>query len=77
MTNPQKVGLWSGVAVVAAVLLALPFLLGGEEDAGPSGRPAADTLTVTATPVREELLEDAILTTAHVKLSPKGERNQP
>ena len=66
LSRPQKISLWVGVAVVAAALLVVPRLWGGEAEAeAPSdgGRGGGDTLAVTVAPVSQELLEDRVTTT--------------
>ena len=75
---PQKIGLWVGVAVVAAALLVLPRFVGGEAEAeAPSegGRGGGDTLAVTVAPVSQELLEDRVTTTGDAP--PVGGRRPP
>ena len=64
--SPQKIALWSGVALAAAALLFLPRLLGGDAAApaeGERGDRGSDTLTVTVAEVSRELLEDKVTTT--------------
>ncbi|HEX8386356.1 MAG TPA: efflux RND transporter periplasmic adaptor subunit [Rubricoccaceae bacterium] len=74
----KKTAIWTGVAVVAAALLILPRVLGGEEGeagggggggrgggggGGGGGRGGNDTLAVTVATVRQEPLEDVVATT--------------
>ena len=65
LTRTQKTALWIGVAVVAAALLLLPRLIGGDAEAEPAaqGPGGADTLAVTVAPVAQRLLEDRVTTT--------------
>ena len=67
LTRPQKTALWIGVALLAAALLVVPRLVGGEDEAqaegGPGGGGGPDTLAVTVAPVSQELLEDKVTTT--------------
>lgn len=66
LTSPQKIGLWVGVVLAAALLLVAPRWLGGESEAAadsPARGRGGDTLAVTVAPVAQELLEDRVTTT--------------
>ena len=67
MAQSRKALIWIGVAVVAAVLFAVPLLCGGDEPSGLAGGGArSDTLLVTVAPVQQQRLEDQFRTTGQL-----------
>jgi membrane fusion protein, multidrug efflux system len=73
MAIKRKTMIWAGAGVLAAALLVLPKVLGGEESGGPGaggpggrGGRGGDTLVATATTVLMEPMEDRLATTGQL-----------